>query len=176
MGALRWHGEPCQGKNQVNEVKQPHWAVPGVWKPEHFQAAVGSVIPAKFLSKGSSDCWPSSSVNLAPSTNLSRHSRLFEVINEALILNSRDRVYTHLLGKASTCQDHQSTVQPHQECFYQDGPTSRESLGGPRREDSQHLVTPVPATTGTCGASHCTPVMVWGISCQEAGPDCTRGE
>lgn len=39
-GALRWHGEPCQGKKQVNEVKQPGWAVPGVWKPEHFQAAV----------------------------------------------------------------------------------------------------------------------------------------
>lgn len=39
MGALRWHGEPCQGKKQVNEVKQPRSAVPGVWKPEHFQAA-----------------------------------------------------------------------------------------------------------------------------------------
>lgn len=163
MGALRWHAEPCQGKKQVNEVEQPRCAVPGVWKPEHFQAAAGSVIPAKFLSKGSSDCWPSSSVNLARSTNLSRHSLLFEVINDAFS-NSRARVYTHLLGKASTRQDHQSTAQPHQEWFYQAGPNSRESLGGARREDSQHLVTPVPATAGTCGASHRTAVMgswVW---------------
>lgn len=137
-------------------MKQPGWAVPGVWKPEHFQAAVGSVIPAKFLSKGSRDCWPSSSVNLARSTSLSQHSLLFEVINEAFN-NSRDRVYTHLLGKASTRQDHQNTVQPHQERFYQAAPKSRESLGGARREDSQHVATPVPATTGTCGAS--TPVM-----------------
>lgn len=29
MGALRWHGEPCQGKKQVNEVKQSRSAVPG---------------------------------------------------------------------------------------------------------------------------------------------------
>lgn len=28
MGALRWHGEPCQGKKQVNEVEQPRCAVP----------------------------------------------------------------------------------------------------------------------------------------------------
>lgn len=110
MGALSWHGEPCQGKKQVNEVKQPHRAVPGVWKPEHFQAAVGSVIPAKFLSRGSSDCWPSSSVSLACPANLSRHSLLFEVINGPLILNSTGCVYTHLLGKASTRQDHQSTA------------------------------------------------------------------
>lgn len=74
-------------------------------------------------------------MNLARSTNLSRHSLLFEVINEAFN-NSRDRVYTHLLGKASTRQDHQNTVQPHQQCSYQAGSNSRESLGGARREDT----------------------------------------
>lgn len=110
MGALRWHGEPCQGKKQVNEVQQPHWAVPGVWKPEHFQAAVGSGIPAKFLSRGSSDCWPSSSVSLVCPANLSRHSLLFEVINEAfnikqhrLCLHTPFRESLHTPGSPEHC-------------------------------------------------------------------------
>lgn len=104
MGALRWRGEPCQGKKQVNEVEQPCCAVPGDWKPEHLQAAAGSVIPAKFLSKGSSDCWPSSGASSARSASSSWHPLLSEEINEALS-NS-----THLAGKASTCQDRQSTA------------------------------------------------------------------
>lgn len=109
-------GEPCQGKKQVNEVKQPGWAVPGVWKPEHFQAAAGSVIPAKFLSKGSNDCWPSSSVNLVRSTNLSRHSLLFEVINEAFN-NSRDRVCTHFQGKPPHARITRALCNPTRNAF-----------------------------------------------------------
>lgn len=79
-------------------------AVPGVWKPEHFQAAVVLVTLAKFLCKERSEqrlCSPSSSANLACSTNLPQHSLLFEVIND-VFNNSRGCVYTDLLGKASS--------------------------------------------------------------------------
>lgn len=64
-------------------------AVPRVWKPEHFQAAVALVTPAKFLCKDRSEqrlCSPSSSVSLACSTNL--YSLLFKVIND-VFNNSR---------------------------------------------------------------------------------------
>lgn len=118
-------------------------------------------------------------MNLARSTNLSQHSLLFEVINDAFS-NSRGCVYTHLLGKASTRQDHQSTAQPHQEWFYQAGPNSRESLGEQGKRTAStwsplslpqlaHVVLPTVQQSWGAGYG-------MGISCQEAGPDCTRGE
>lgn len=143
---VRWRGNPCQGKMQVNEVEEQCCALPEVWKLEHFQAAMVLVTPAKFLCKERSEqrlCSPSSSVNLACSTNLPQHSLLFEVIND-VFNNSRGRVYTDLLGKAYSTH---MPVSPKQSVnppgvYLLGWPKLRAARGKPRRRKERGQPAP----------------------------------
>lgn len=96
-------GSPAKGRCRLR-WSSSSCTVPELWKPERFQAAVVLATPAKFLCKERGEqqlCSPSSSVNLAASTDLPQPSLLFEVIND-VFNNSRGRVYTDLAGKVSS--------------------------------------------------------------------------
>lgn len=101
QGALQG-GMGTSAKERCRLMRCSSSAVPGVWKPEHFQAALVLVTPAKFLCKERSKqrlCSLSSSVSLDCSTDV--HALLFQVIND-IFNDSRGRVYTDLLGKAAS--------------------------------------------------------------------------